>query len=143
MPTITRAVIAQLYQQHEQLRAIAADCEVLADRFDAGHPVASQLVRRIARLRTAVAAHNRYEESILRPILIAAADPRGDVDRMVHEHVREHGRVRHDLSVAGAAVTSVDDLRSVLVALHRHLAEEERYFAMLYDTCEPVTGEAR
>jgi len=119
--------LAALLEQHDQLRALADACETLADQLDDGAAVAGDLAREVARLRIAFDAHNKYEESILKPLLVAA-DAYGpvNVERMVDEHVREHGLVRSTLGGP-----RVGDLRPVLGRLRQHLADEERYFLTL------------
>jgi hypothetical protein len=78
----------------------------------------------VARLRLAFDAHNRFEEQLLRPALLAA-DAFGEVrvERMLEEHVVEHREMRARL---GSGATA--DLREVIATLRAHLDAEERYF---------------
>jgi iron-sulfur cluster repair protein YtfE (RIC family) len=131
--------LAELVAQHDALRSIMARCEQLADEVDAsvGDPII--LVREIERLREAFAAHNIYEEQILRPVLLAE-DRFGAVrvDRMIEDHKNEHAEMRVRL---GSAVTA--DLRDVIETLRAHLEAEERYLLssqVLRDDVAPLAG---
>lgn len=99
-------------------------CLNAADRIDAGEPAEGELAQAIARLRIAFEAHNRHEEALLRPVLIAA-DSFGPVrvDQMIDEHIREHRAVRQTL-----AEIELDGLVDLLATLRKHLDEEERWF---------------
>ena len=122
--TLTRSgALAELVAQHDSLRATMARCEQLADELDTSVGDLCDLVHEIERLRTAFAAHNSYEERILRPLLLAE-DRYGAVrvDRMIEDHVNEHAEMRIQL---GSAVTA--DLRDVIETLRAHLEAEERY----------------
>jgi hypothetical protein len=116
--------LAELTAQHDALRGMMDRCEDLADELDAGRMGPTQLTREIARLRLAFDAHNRFEEQLLRPVLLAT-DSFGQVrvDRMVEEHVGEHRAMRMQL---GSEATA--DLRAVIAHLRSHLDAEERYF---------------
>jgi hypothetical protein len=83
-----------------------------------------QLTREVARLRLAFDAHNRFEEQLLRPVLLDA-DAFGEVrvERMCEEHVGEHRAIRAQLGTEATA-----DLRAVIASLRAHLDAEERYF---------------
>jgi iron-sulfur cluster repair protein YtfE (RIC family) len=136
--TLTRfGALAELVAQHDALRSIMAQCEQLADDLDAsiGDPIT--LVHQIERLREAFAAHNVYEEQILRPVLLAE-DKFGAVrvDRMIEDHKNEHAEMRVRL---GTAVTA--DLRDVIDTLRAHLDAEERYLLsskVLRDDVAPI-----
>jgi len=116
--------LAELEAQHDVLRGMMDRCEELADELDAGRMGPMQLTREVARLRLAFDAHNRFEEQLLRPVLLAT-DAFGEVrvEHMVDEHVGEHRAMRAKL---GSEATS--DLRAVIANLRAHLAAEERYF---------------
>ncbi len=122
--TLTRSgALAELVAQHDSLRATMTRCEQLADDLDASVGDPCNLVHEIEGLRAAFAAHNSYEERILRPVLLAE-DKFGAVrvDRMIEDHVNEHAEMRRRL---GSAVTA--DLRDVIETLRAHLEAEERY----------------
>jgi hypothetical protein len=114
----------ELLAQHEQLRAIIDCCELLADELDVDRGSPELLAREIARLRAAFDQHNKSEEQQLR-LILREADSFGEVriERMVSEHVDEHGAMRRRFT---AGPTS--ELRDALVMLREHLATEERYF---------------
>lgn len=116
--------LAELAAQHDALRGMMDRCEDLADELDAGRSGPTQLTREIARLRLAFDAHNRFEEQLLRPVLLAT-DAFGEVrvERMLEEHVGEHREMRARL---GSDTTA--DLREVIATLRAHLDAEERYF---------------
>ena len=117
-------LLAELLQQHDELRTIMDRCEVLADEIDIGKGDVALLTREIARLRLAFDAHNKFEEQLLRPVL-REMDAFGDVriDRMFSDHVSEHRSIRLQL---GDATTNA--LRSAIDSLRVHLQAEERYF---------------
>ncbi len=116
--------LAELAAQHRILRGMMDRCEELADELDAGRAGPLQLTREVARLRLAFDAHNRFEELLLRPVLLAG-DAFGEVrvERMCEEHVGEHREMRARL---GSSATA--DLRGVIASLRAHLDAEERYF---------------
>jgi len=117
-------LLAELISQHDGLRTLMDHCEDLADSLDA-HPDADPgpLSREIARLRAMFEAHNKFEEQLLRPILLAH-DTHGTtrVDRMVEDHIHEHETVRQRLSAPATAA-----VRDVIETLRAHLDAEERY----------------
>src|SRR5262245_20053093 len=102
-----------LLDQHEALRGLMMRVETLIDASDDDEPVEVDLARAVTRLRMAFEAHNVFEESLLRPLLLDA-DSFGPVriDRMIDEHVDEHRAVRDGL-VPG---WSHDGLRRVLAS---------------------------
>jgi hypothetical protein len=115
---------AELAAQHSVLRGMIDRCEELADELDAGRMSPLQLAREVARLRLAFDAHNRFEEQLLRPVLLDD-DGRAGVrlDRMCEEHVDQHRAIRGQL-----ATSTTSDLRAVIADLRAHLDAEERYF---------------
>jgi iron-sulfur cluster repair protein YtfE (RIC family) len=122
--TLTRfGALAELIAQHDALRGLMATCERLADELDVGGVEPETLTCELARLREAFRAHNVFEESILRPVLLAD-DPHGAtrVERMVEDHMNEHREMGQRL---GSPVTA--DLRDVIETLRAHLDAEERY----------------
>ena len=116
--------LTELIHQHDQIRDVIYRCEALADDLDAGKGEPSVLLAEVARLRVLFDVHNKYEETLLRPIL-READAFGEVriERMVADHVNEHRTMRENL---GSPLTA--ELRSTLEQLKMHLATEERYF---------------
>jgi len=116
--------LAVLSTQHTELRDRIARCEQLADRLDAGHAEPAQLVQEVAALRAAFDEHNRFEERLLRPVLLDA-DWFGAVrvSRMVEDHVEEHRAIHRDLDTRTSA-----QLRAVLASLRDHLVSEQRHF---------------
>lgn len=116
--------LAELTTQHAALRVMMDRCEELADELDANLMSPVQLTREVARLRLAFDSHNRFEEQLLRPVLLGT-DSFGEVrvERMVEEHVGEHRAMRAKL---GSSATA--DLRAVIANLRAHLDAEERYF---------------
>jgi hypothetical protein len=117
-------LLAELLQQHDSLRAIMDRCEELADQLDAGKGDAGALTREVAKLRIAFDTHNKFEEQLLRPML-REIDAFGEVrvERMFHDHLREHRAMRLQL---GDATTNA--LRGAIDSLRVHLQAEERYF---------------
>jgi hypothetical protein len=114
---------AELAAQHAALRTMIERCATLADELDAGAARASELAEAVARLRVAFAAHNRFEEEQLRPLLLAAnAFEAVQTDCLIEAHVREHADLRNRL-VAGETAM----LREVVATIRAHLDAEERY----------------
>jgi Hemerythrin HHE cation binding domain len=122
-PPLSRTV-TELLAEHEALRELIKRCEQLAGELEAGRIEPAHLAREVGRLCVAFDAHNRYEEQFLRPVL-GDVDAFGEVrlDRMVADHVEEHGLVR-----AGLDSNVTDELRLTLDRLRNHLAAEERDF---------------
>jgi hypothetical protein len=116
--------LAELAAQHAELREMMERCEELADALDAGQLGPTQLLREVAKLRLAFDAHNKFEEQLLRPVLLDA-DWLGAVrvSRMVEEHVEEHRTMRQQL-----ATGPTSELRGVIANLRAHLDAEEHYF---------------
>lgn len=116
--------LAELIAQHDSLRELMDRCDGLADSMEANPDGdATTLTRELARLRLAFDAHNKYEEQLLRPVLLAH-DSFGNVriERMVEDHVHEHRTIGTRLSSPVIA-----DLRDVIETLRAHLDAEERY----------------
>jgi hypothetical protein len=116
--------LEELLEQHRGLERIMDRCDELADAAEAGAEVDGALARAVAQLRIGLDAHNRHEESILRPVL-HAADAFGPVriEQMIAEHVVEHAAMRASLDSGSIAA-----LRATLAALRAHLVDEERHF---------------
>ena len=139
MPLTRFGALAELISQHDGLRALMARCEDLADEVDTGGGDPGALAALITRLREAFEAHNKFEEAILRPVLLAE-DTHGAVriERMVEDHVHEHRHVRQRLGAP-----STDELRDVIETLRAHLEAEERYLLtskVLRDDTLPLQG---
>jgi hypothetical protein len=120
--------LAELVSQHDALRSMMDTCEGLADELDRDpNADPTPLVREIARLRVAFEAHNKFEEQLLRPVLLEH-DVHGSVrvERMVEDHVHEHRAI--DAQLGSPATTPVAAmLRDVIETLRAHLDAEERY----------------
>ncbi len=124
MSAIHTTALAELVEQHDQLREIMDHCESLAAALDAIPGTDPEpLLREVAKLRIAFDTHNKFEEQLLRPVLLAH-DTHGTVrvERMVDDHVHEHRAVRAQLTSPTAAA-----LRDVIETLRAHLDAEERY----------------
>jgi hypothetical protein len=113
--------LAELKAQHDLLRDMMDRCEDLADELEAGRSGPTQLMREVTRLRLAFDAHNKYEETLLRPVLLQshAAEK---MEQLLAEHVAEHRSMRSDLASSETAM-----LRQVIDNMRSHLAIEERY----------------
>ena len=123
MPKPSRA-LTELITQHDSLRCMMDLCEELAaclDQNPDGDP--THLTRELARLRLAFDAHNKFEEQLLRPVLLEH-DSFGPVrvQRMVEDHVHEHQTIGERLASPATAA-----LRDVIETLRAHLDAEERY----------------
>lgn len=117
-----RALI-ELKAQHDALRGMMSRCLELADELDAGRMGPTQLMREVSRLRLAFDAHNKFEEQLLRPVLLEGDAFAGvRIDRMVEDHVNEHRAMRQRL-----ASSETSALRDVIETLRAHLEAEERY----------------
>lgn len=105
-----------LLAQHAALRTLIDACTALESAPD--------LERAVARLRLAFEDHNRYEETVLRPILsdVDAFDE-VRIERMLADHVAEHRALADRM-----ATVSRGALQALLGTLRDHLATEERYF---------------
>jgi hypothetical protein len=107
--------VTELRAQHDELRTLIDRCELLADALDAGRIEPFLVLAGVAELRVKLAAHNRFEESVL-----AAIDH--------EEHATEHRE-----AYAGLEITR--ELRETLHRLRRHMANEERLFQSWPGTC--------
>jgi hypothetical protein len=121
MTQSTERALGAIKAQHAMLRGMMDRCEAFADELDAGRCGPLQLTREVARLRLAFAEHNRFEEQLLRPLLLGsvAADV---MDRQVAEHVDAHRAMRVGLQSDETAM-----LRDVIEAMRAHLIAEEQY----------------
>lgn len=107
------AILAQIHDQHQELRDRMDRCERLADELDAGHGATPVLLREVGELRAAFSEHARFEERHLRPIF--------NTDYQVAEHAVEHQTMHAQLTVTSA-------LRSTLADMRAHLDAEDLYF---------------
>lgn len=132
--------LAELIAQHDKLRELMDQCEDLADGVDADpHADPTPLVREIARLRLSFEAHNRFEEQLLRPVLLEH-DTHAPVriERMVEDHVNEHRALASKLHSPATA-----ELRDVIETLRAHLDAEERYLLSAKVLREPPAAQVR
>lgn len=115
--------LAELKAQHDALRVMMDRCEDLADELDDGRGSPEALTHEVARLRIAFEAHNKFEEQLLRPVLLGAdAFAEVRIDRMIEDHVGEHRAMRTQLNT-----TETSALRDAVEMLRAHLDAEERY----------------
>jgi hypothetical protein len=119
--------LIELHTQHDSLRALMDVCEQLADELDDGGGSLTRLTQLLAELRSTFEAHNRFEESLLRPILRrAGVFDELRLDTVISEHVGDHLAIHQRLGDRPTA-----ELRATMNMLRDHLATEERYFARL------------
>jgi iron-sulfur cluster repair protein YtfE (RIC family) len=124
MPSAARDA---LLAQHARLRVLFGEALALARLREAtgdGGPALEELMPRISR---AFAEHNRYEEAVLRPVLLAR-DGLGPVrvERMMEEHVEEHRAFVEQL--AAGALQCAAALADFVEEVEAHMAAEERVF---------------
>ena len=119
--------VKELEAQHAGLRGMMERCLELADALDEGRCGPTQLLREVERLRLAFDAHNRFEESLLRPLLKAQlTDARAQVTE--DAHVSEHRALR--IKLANEIGTPASrELRQVIDELRGHLDREEELLA--------------
>lgn len=103
------------------LRGMMDRCTELADELDAGRSGPTQLTREVTRLRLAFEAHNKFEEELLRPVLLASR-PADELDRLIADHVDDHREMRRQLETSETTM-----LRDVIDAMRAHLEAEERF----------------
>lgn len=123
-PSVARA---RLLSQHEGLRGQLSTTMGLAERFRAGALVEEELITALAALRDAFDQHNRFEESLLEPML-RATDSYGEVRvaRMLGEHTEEHRAFMEFLG--GAVADVVVGLADFVEEIAAHMEAEERTF---------------
>lgn len=116
--------LALLREQHDQIRELADRCDAALAGLAGNEAIADDAGLAVTRLRIAVAAHNRDEEALLGPILLAT-DAFGAVrvDAMMSSHAEEHQALREALYA-----TTVAALRPVIAQLRAHLEAEEAFF---------------
>lgn len=121
--TTHRRAAKELEAQHAALRGMMERCLELADALDDGRCGPTQLLREVERLRLAFDAHNRFEETLLGPMLKAQlTDARAEVAE--HAHVSEHRALRQKLASEEGTPAS-RELRLVIEELRSHLDHEE------------------
>lgn len=93
----------------------------------AGDALPSDLESRLRQIRSAYAAHNHYEESVLEPLFLRG-DPVGTarIARMIEEHMAEHRAV--EAFLARPAPEVAPELVEFVEQLEAHMAAEERVF---------------
>lgn len=111
--------LAELKAQHGMLRDMMERCEAFADELEAGRCGPVQLTREVSRLRLAFEAHNKFEEEMLRPVLLTGM-PADAMDLRIEEHVAEHRHMRSAL-----ATNETTMLREVIDSIRAHLDAEE------------------
>lgn len=116
--------LAHLREQHDQIRELADRCDALMVGVAGDREITDDVGLAVARLRIAVDAHNRDEEALLGPILIAT-DSFGPVRvaEMMDGHAAEHQLLREALYA-----TTVAAIRPVIAQLRAHLEAEEAFF---------------
>ena len=117
------------------LFGMMTQCEAFADELDAGRCSPSQLTREVARLRVAFAEHNKFEEELLRPLLLAGV-ARNVMDRQIAEHVDAHHAMRVGLSSDETTM-----LRDAIAAMREHLVAEEHYLFAAATVRAPLCAE--
>ena len=115
-----------LLMQHERLRGLFGEALGLARRREAGGEVAGALEELLREVGRAFEEHNRYEESVLRPMFVAQDWGWARVERMLEEHAEEHRVMITQL--AGEAARSADALADLVEEVEAHMAAEERVF---------------
>lgn len=122
-PKTPARAFKELDAQHAALRGMMDRCLDLADALDAGRCGPTQLVREVERLRLAFDAHNRFEETLLGPLL-AAQHPATPAEPIEHAHIAEHRALRVRLATDVGSSAS-RELRDVIEQLRAHLDREE------------------
>lgn len=110
-------VRTELRAQHDILRALMDRCEQLSGGLHCDRDTSIQLPREVARLRIALDVHNKYEELLLRPLLLAkGAFTSACIDRMMGDHIDERrlARARVDMTGAGMPPAAIATLRTLL-----------------------------
>ncbi len=115
--------LGELKAQHELLRDMMERCEAFADELEAGRCGPLQLTREVSRLRLAFEAHNKFEEKMLRPVLLAGI-PAAAMDLRIEEHVAAHRTMRFALATSETAM-----LREVIASIRAHLDAEEHFLS--------------
>lgn len=123
-PTHARAL---LLEQHERLRRLFTEIQVVAERVLSGEGVVAELQVRLDELREAFAEHNASEEAWLEPILrLDFAWGPARIARMLEEHGAEHASFREAMS--GSALEIAARMAELVEDIDAHMAAEERTF---------------
>lgn len=118
---------ASILEQHERLRQILGDTQVIAERVLAGEGLVRELEQQLEILRTAFWDHNQSEEALLEPILrLDYAWGPARIARMLEEHGAEHAAIREALS--GSALEVAARMAELAEDIDAHMAAEERTF---------------
>jgi iron-sulfur cluster repair protein YtfE (RIC family) len=132
-PVYNREVLAELRQQHDDLRELLAACKAAADQVhETGSREGRPLVRSATLLLEAMARHNLLEEHRLRPILLES-DSFGEVrlSQMLEDHIAEHAAVAEglrDVVLIEDPVRAACSIRACLNRLRNLLDREERQY---------------
>jgi iron-sulfur cluster repair protein YtfE (RIC family) len=120
---VRRALIAD----HARIRGLLAHLEDLAKRIQAGAPPGPRFAAVLAKLASALDAHNAAEEAALRPLLIEA-DAWGParVEQMLAEHAAEHAEL--SISLDGEPAEVARTLPAFAARLRAHMWREEATF---------------
>ena len=104
-----------------------AECSALARRLREGEAITAELEAAVAQLRASFDDHNVFETRLIRPLLGGSPDWGSVlVDRMIEEHLAEHGALWQLLGGSLDEIAArLDDLFDELDA---HMAAEERTF---------------
>lgn len=133
---------ATILEQHERLRRLLAEAQVLAARVLAGQGGVAALERQLELVRTAFWDHNQSEEALLEPILrLDYAWGPARIARMLEEHGAEHAAIREAL--AGNTLDVAARLEELVEDIDAHMAAEERTFlspGVLRDDIVTVEG---
>lgn len=123
-PSVARA---RLLSQHEGLRDRLGTMLALAERFRAGTTPEEEIIAALDALRDAFEEHNRFEESLLEPML-RETDAFGEVRvaRMVGEHSEEHRAFM--VFLGGPVDDVVRGLADFIEEIAAHMEAEERTF---------------
>lgn len=116
-----------LLLQHDQIREQLNECSILARRLLDGEPVELALDAALGELRHRFAEHNDAETQLVRPLLHGAPHYGSLlIDRMLEEHVAEHGALWELLS--GSSYRVALRMEELVDELDAHMAAEERSF---------------
>ena len=116
-----------LLSEHQRIREDIAHCRYLSSRLCDGDFVQEQFDAAMEKLRDDFSSHNDTEAALIGPLL--AESPQWGallIDRMIEEHVAEHGAFWDVLSRNPTEVAQRFD--ELIEDLEAHMAAEERTF---------------